>query len=112
MGIARRYGYSDYYTCDSLLASQAMAARRYVSWQYPVRESDEDRQAREDYEALVFDFNQRVSRIMRVRDRIRGRPGAARPPVYFDDFYNDPEGIIKLLDAYLLIEEWKEREGR
>lgn len=89
-----------------------MAAGRYVSWQYDVRVSQDEQRARDDYRAMQFEFNELLNKIMRIRDNRRGRPGAALPPVYFDDYFNNPEEVKKVMEAYLTIERWKEKEGR
>ena len=83
-----------------------------MSWQYPVTVSDDERRARDDLRAMQFEFNGEMNKIMAIRNARRGRPGAAMPPVYFDDYYNDPEGTLAILKCYLEIEQWKELKGR
>lgn len=62
---------------------------------------------RADYDAMKYDYNQLMSRIMMIRNLLRGRPGAAMPPIPFTTYFNDPTRTREILLCYLKIEEWK-----
>jgi hypothetical protein len=80
----------------------------YRSRQYQLRRLDEE--ARLALNAMRREFTDKMNRILALRTLQRGgRPGAARPPITFQEYFNNPPEVTRILNCYLEIEEWKWR---